>query len=132
MHRMIKLLGRFLLPLIVVACASSPPPPPPPPHWINNPGDGAVGSSLTHVRGRHFQEEMAISRARERLAARYGVEISSIQTINEKVANDNFFVTSEKQITQRVDRKTVKAQVRATWHDRQKDELWVWMYPIND
>ncbi|MDH5388400.1 MAG: hypothetical protein OEY06_08115 [Gammaproteobacteria bacterium] len=101
------------------------------PAWINNPEQGAVGSSTTHVRGRHYQEDLAISRAREKLAAQLGVEISSVQTINERVINDKAYVTSDKQISQSIKNQEVKAQVRATWHDTQRDELWVWIYPIN-
>ena len=101
------------------------------PDWINNPGQGAAGSSVTHVKGRHYQEELAISRARERLAARYGVEISSVQTIKETVANDRAYVTSVKQIEQAVKSQTVKAQVREVWYDSGHDEIWVWVYPVN-
>lgn len=102
------------------------------PDWIDNPGDGAVGSSTMHVKGRYYQEELAIARARERLAARYGVEISSIQTIHEKIVNDHAYVTSDKQVLQEVNNKTVKAQVRATWHDKARDEIWVWVYPVSE
>lgn len=102
------------------------------PSWIDNPGDGAVGSSAMHVKGRYYQEELAIARARERLAARYGVEISSIQTIHEKVVNDHAYVTSDKQMLQEVNNKTVKAQVRAMWHDKARDEIWVWVYPVSE
>lgn len=100
------------------------------PGWIDNPGDGAVGSSTTHIRGRHYQEELAIARARERLAARYGVEISSVQTIHERVVNDQAYVTSDKQVLQQISNQTVKTHVRAIWHDRVKDEMWVWVYPV--
>ncbi|TNF36005.1 MAG: hypothetical protein EP315_04825 [Gammaproteobacteria bacterium] len=102
------------------------------PDWINNPGDGAVGSAGMHVQGRYYQEELAIARARERLAARYGVEISSIQTIKERIVNDHAYVTSDKEVLQQFKNTVVKAQVRETWHDRARDEVWVWMYPIND
>lgn len=103
-----------------------------PPSWIDNPGDGAVGSSTTHVKGRYYQEELAIARARERLAARYGVDISSIQTIHEKIVNDNAYVTSDKRVLQEVNNQTVKAQVRAIWHDKVRDEVWVWVYPVSN
>ena len=101
------------------------------PAWINSPEQGAVGSSVTHVKGRHYQEELAIARARERLAARYGVEVSSVQTIRETVTNDRAYITSVKQIEQAVNSQTVKAQVRETWYDSAHDEIWVWVYPIN-
>ena len=101
------------------------------PAWINNPEQGAVGFSTTHVRGRHYQEELAILRAREKLAARYGVSISSIQTIKERVINNKAYVSSDKQIIQSIKNQQVKAQIRATWHDTSRDELWVWVYPLN-
>lgn len=102
------------------------------PEWISDPADGAVGSSKTHVKGRHFQEELAIARARERLAARYGVDVSSVQTIQEKVINDKAYVRSDKEILQTVNFTTVKAHVRKVWHDREHDELWVWVYPVSN
>ena len=120
----------FILVLITSACGSETVKPDAP-AWINNPEQGAVGSSTTHVRGRHYQEDLAISRAREKLAAQLGVEISSVQTINERVVNDKSYVTSNKQINQAIKNQEVKAHVRETWHDTYRDELWVWIYPIN-
>jgi len=102
----------------------------PRPAWIDEPGDGAVGSCSTHAKGRYYQEELAISRARERLAARYGVQISSVQTISERVNNDRAYVTSDKQVLQQIKNQTVKAQVRAIWRDEVRDEVWVWVYPV--
>lgn len=119
------------LTLLITACGSEPLKPLAQPDWINNPGQGAVGSSTTHVKGRHYQEDLAISRAREKLAAQLGVQISSIQTIKERVVNDKSYVTSDKQIDQSIKNKEVKAYVRATWHDTRSDELWVWVYPVN-
>ena len=101
------------------------------PGWVQNPGDGAVGSAVTHVKGLHFQEELAIARARERLAGRYGVEVSSVQTIREQVVNENAYVTSDKVSEQVIKNNTVKAHVRATWHDKNKDVIWAWVYPID-
>ena len=120
-----------LIALVFFAACQSEPVKPSKPEWITSPGQGAVGSSVTHVKGRHYQEELAIARARERLAARYGVEISSVQSISEKVVNDRAYVTSVKQIEQAVKSQTVKAQVRETWYDAAHDEIWVWVYPVN-
>ena len=89
-----------------------------------------MGSCSTHAKGRYYQEELAISRARERLAARYGVQISSVQTISERVNNDRAYVTSDKQVLQQIKNQTVKAQVRAIWRDEVRDEVWVWVYPV--
>ena len=73
---MLKVLPLITL-LLITACQSEMVRPEQP-DWVHNPGQGAVGSSTTHVKGRHYQEELAIARARERLAARYGVEWSTI------------------------------------------------------
>ena len=129
MSRAISIIHGLMLAMLLTACNSSETLPDEP-DWINNPGDGAVGSAVTHIKGRFYQEDLAISRARERLAARYGVEISSVQTIKEQVKNDRAYVTSNKQIDQNVKRTTVKAQVRETWYDKAHDVLWVWLYPI--
>ena len=104
----------------------------PMPAWIDEPEKGAVGSCTTHIRGRHYQEELAISRARERLAARYGVEVTSVQTINEKVVNNRSYITSDKEILQHVNKTTVRAHVREIWHDKKRDEVWAWVYPISN
>lgn len=124
---------RFLLfsTLVFITACQSEAVKPAKPDWIADPGQGAIGSSVTHVKGRYYQEELAIARARERLAARYGVEISSVQSIKERVANDKAYVTSVKQIEQAVKSQTVKAQVRETWYDAAHDEVWVWVYPVN-
>ena len=100
------------------------------PAWIDNPGEGAVGSCTTHAYGRYAQEQLAISRARERLAERYGVEISAVQTTSETVKNDRAYVTSDRQVFQQVRNQTVRAHVRAMWHDKVRDEIWVWVYPV--
>lgn len=101
------------------------------PNWIDNPGNGAVGSCTTHVKGRYYQEELAVARARERLAARLGVEVNSIQTIRETIVNDHAYVRSDKNTLQQVKNATVKARVKARWRDPERDEIYVWMVPVN-
>jgi len=129
MFRTFSIISVLVLLVMLTACGSGETLPDEP-DWIENPGEGTVGSAVTHVKGRYYQEDLAIARARERLAARYGVEVSSVQTVKEKVSNDRAYVTSEKQIDQSVKRTTVKAQVRETWYDRAHDVIWVWLYPI--
>jgi len=119
----------FLICGLLVACNSTPAARSQP-DWINDPQDGAVGSAVTHIQGRHAQEELAISRARERLAARYGVELSSVQTIRERVVNDRAYVTSDKLIEQAISKRKVKAHVRAIWYDEAHDVVWAWVYPV--
>lgn len=101
------------------------------PAWIDNPGNGASASCTTHVRGRHYQEDLAILRAREQLAARMGVTIKMTQNVREVVVNDSASVTSVKNTQQTIDKgNTIYAQVKEKWHDTTKDELWVWVVPV--
>jgi hypothetical protein len=100
------------------------------PGWIDNPGMGVSASSITHVKGRHYQEELAIARGRERLAARLGVDVESVHAIHEQVVNDRAYVTSDKEMKLVVSKKSVKARVREKWLDRASDTLWVWVYPV--
>ncbi len=72
-----------------------------PPAWIDNPQQGVSASSGMHVKGRHYQQELAIVRAREQLAARMGVEVSSVQTVKEQVANQQASIRTDK-VTQLV------------------------------
>lgn len=99
------------------------------PAWIDSPDKGTVGSAGVHVRGRHEQEELAAARARTRLAARMGVEVTSIQHIVERIENDNSTVTSTRKTTQKITSKLVKAYTRAVWHDLDRDIIYVWLYP---
>ena len=126
---MFKLLP-FVLALLATACGPNNVKPVPP-AWIDNPEMGAVGTSTTHVQGRHYQEDLAISRAREKLAAHLGVKITMDQTITQNVTNDKAYVTSHKETAQSINNKEVKARVRATWHDTSQDQVWVWVYPVN-
>ncbi|MDH5391900.1 MAG: hypothetical protein OEY11_01815 [Gammaproteobacteria bacterium] len=100
------------------------------PGWIENPKDGAVGSSPTHVMGRHHQEELAISRARARLAGRYGVTVDQVRNVNEVVNNESYSVTAETVTKQVIKNKEVKAHVRNIWYDKKKDVVWAWVYPV--
>ncbi|MCW9014888.1 MAG: hypothetical protein OQL06_14040 [Gammaproteobacteria bacterium] len=127
MRHLVRAFGLVAILITLNACDNSIKPAP---SWIHNPGDGAVGSATTHVRGRHYQEELAIGRARERLAARYGVAVNSIQTIRERIVNETAYVTSDKEIHQQIQNAVVKAHVRETWHDKGHDEIWVWVYPV--
>lgn len=104
----------------------------PEPAWIMDPGHGASASAGFHVMGRNAQEELAISRAREQLAARYGVEVSSEHVVTEAVVSDRMYVTSDKIMEQKVKNKEVKAHVRAKWMNPETREIWVWVYPISE
>ena len=100
------------------------------PDWIDNPGTGTVGSAPYHIWGRHAQEELAIARARTRLAARLGVEVNSVQHITEVVDNGQSGVSSTKQTTHKIKSKTVKADTKAMWHDKKRDIVYVWLIQV--
>ncbi len=100
------------------------------PDWIDNPGEGAVASAATHADGRHAQEELAISRARTRLAARYGVSLENVLTMREKAENDSYTVRSESHTRQVISHRELKTHVRAIWRDPVRDVIWAWVYPL--
>lgn len=123
----IKFFSIALLALSVSACVSQQVKP----DWVDNPGNGTSASAVTHILGKHQQEELAITRARERMAARYGVEVSSVHQTHEVVLNDKMYVTSDKKIQQVIKSQTIKTRVREKWHNKTTDEVWIWLYPIN-
>lgn len=122
----IKFFSIALLALSVSACVSHQVKP----DWVDNPGNGTSASAVTHIMGKHQQEELAITRARERMAARYGVEVSSVHQTHEVVLNDKMYVTSDKKIKQVIKSQTIKTRVREKWNNKTTDEIWVWLYPI--
>lgn len=124
-----KLAYAMLLAAGLSACASQEKQPEQP-AWIDHPGSGVSASAGMHVRGRHYQEELAISRAREQLAARLGVKVEMTQDIREVVVNDSSTVTSVKQSRQQIEGGVIKASVKEKWHDKQRDILWVWVVPV--
>jgi len=101
------------------------------PSWIENPGDGAVGSSVTHVKGRHYQEQLAVSRARQQLAARQGVDVEYVQMSTEKVTNDTAFTNVKRVGSEEVSTKTVKAKVVEKWLHPTTREVFVLVVPVN-
>jgi hypothetical protein len=73
---------------------------------------------------------LAIARARIRFAARFGVEVSSVQHIQESVTNEQSSVTSEKETTLEITNKTVKALTKARWYDKERDIVYLLVVPI--
>ena len=99
------------------------------PAWVDNPGEGVSASAGVHVRGRVAQEALAITRAREELAKRLGVTISSQSATVQRVTNDRMSSTSDKQIQESVSGAEVKAVVKAKWLEPGSQILWVWLMP---
>ena len=99
------------------------------PQWLSNPGKGVVASCGFHIGGHYQQQECAIQRGRERLAAEQGVEVSSVAVIKERVVNGSESVVMDKETTSNVTNKTVKARVQDTYYDAQRDEYYVWVVP---
>ncbi len=97
------------------------------PDWIMNPGSGVVASCGFNIKGRYAQEQCALMRARERLAVQQGVEISSVSYLSERVRNDASSVSLNKETLEKVSGVTVKARIRDTWYDAQRDEYYVWL-----
>lgn len=126
-----KICGMSLLLLFLTACATTEEVPQRP-AWIEDPQGGVSASCGTHVRGRHYQEDLAVSRAREQLAARFGVSVEMTQNTREVVVNDRAYVTSVKNSEQKISSgKVVKAIVKEKWYDKRRDEIWVWVVPID-
>lgn len=128
--RLVKILCVALL-LLLSACASrtAVDAGPARPAWIENPGDGVSASAAYHVRGKQAQEELAIARAREEFAKRYGVVISSDHDVAQTTVNDRMTSVSEKSIREEVRDREVKAQVKEKWLDPATGALWVWVVP---
>ena len=99
------------------------------PAWIDNPGNGVSASAGMHVRGRVAQEELAILRAREEYAKRFGVNIQSVQTLSTTVANSRASTVGTQSAHEDSNQVNVKAVVKAKWRDPDSDVLWVWLVP---
>ncbi len=99
------------------------------PTWIDNPGDGVSASAGMHVRGRVAQEELAIQRAREEFAKRFGVSIRSVQTVSTTVVQGRSSTVGAQVTHEDTQQLNVKAMVKAKWRDPDTDVLWVWLVP---
>lgn len=101
----------------------------PRPHWIDNPGNGVSASAGMHVRGKVAQEELAIHRAREEYAKRFGVTIAADLTTVQNVVDGRASTATQKFTQEATRQSNVRAVVKAKWHDTVSDVLWVWLVP---
>jgi hypothetical protein len=101
------------------------------PAWIDNPGNGASASAGMHVRGKAAQEELAVMRAREEYAKRYGVAIESEQGFSTTVENGRASTVAAHVSHEETHQSDVKAVVKAKWRDPETDVLWVWVVASN-
>ena len=99
------------------------------PAWIDNPGNGVSASAGMHVRGRAAQEGLAILRAREEFAKRFGVNIRSAQTLSTTVAQGRASTVGSQLAQEDMQQADIKAVVKAKWRDPDSDVLWVWLVP---
>lgn len=99
------------------------------PAWIDNPGSGVSASAGMHVRGKAAQEELAILRAREEYAKRFGVKIEASQTMTTTVAGGRSSTVGSQVSHEALRQVDVKAEVKAKWRDPNSDVLWVWLVP---
>ena len=126
----IELVATVLLLTLLSACAA----PPKPtgnerPAWIDNPGNGVSASAGIHIRGKVAQEELAVLRAREEFAKRFGVSIRSVQTMATTVNNGRASTVGSQVAREDSQQVDVKAMVKAKWRDPTNDALWVWLVP---
>lgn len=126
----IELLATGLLLTLLSACAA----PVKPtgnerPAWIDNPGNGVSASAGIHIRGKVAQEELAVLRAREEYAKRFGVSIRSVQTMATTVNNGRASTVGSQVAREDSQQVDVKAMVKAKWRDPANDALWVWLVP---
>lgn len=101
------------------------------PAWIDNPGNGAVGSCGTHGRGRVAQEQLAIARAREEFSARFGVSVASSLDTTKSMQNGRSSTTGTHDSHIGINQNDVKAVVKEKWLDPDSDMLWVLVVPSN-
>lgn len=99
------------------------------PAWIDNPGNGVSASAGIHVRGKAAQEELAILRAREEFAKRFGVKIEAAQTTTTTVAGGRSSTVGAQVSHEELRQVDVRAEVKAKWRDPNSDVLWVWLVP---
>jgi hypothetical protein len=99
------------------------------PAWIDDPGEGVSASAMFHVRGGQAQEELAVTRARDEYAKRYGVMINSEHLTETHTVGERTTSSSDKAIREEVTQKEVKATVKAKWKDPETGILWVWLVP---
>jgi len=99
------------------------------PAWIDNPGNGVSASAGIHIRGKTAQEELAIQRAREEYAKRFGVSIESSQTFSTTVASGRSNTVGAQVSHEELKQVDVKAEVKAKWRDPNSDVLWIWLVP---
>lgn len=120
--------------LMMAGCGASPAPQAAAqgmPEWVYNPGMsgkiGGVGSSITHVKGRAAQRELAISRALDEIARQMGVKVSNVLSTEASAGKGTASSSMESYSFQTTDGRVVKARIKAFWHDDYRDELFVWM-----
>lgn len=102
------------------------------PTWLYGSEIGVVASCGFNIRGHYQQQECAVQRARERLAAQQGVTVSSVSVLSERVVNDSSAVNMSKDIVTEVKNQTVKARIKEHYYDVQRDEYYVWMVSTNN
>lgn len=99
------------------------------PAWIDNPGNGVSASAGWNPRGRAAQEEMAVARARNEYAKRFGVEVSGVTEQSTTVFGSSSSSMGSTELRETVNQKDVRAEVKAKWHDTANDTLWIWLVP---
>lgn len=100
------------------------------PAWIERPGDGVSASAGFHARGEFAQEELAIARAREELAKRYGISVSSELVMVQTATANSVSTTADKTSRESMSGNIVRATVKEKWRDPATGALWVWVVSV--
>lgn len=101
------------------------------PAWIDNPGNGVSASAAMHVKGKAAQEELAILRARQEYAKRFGVTIQAEQSTSTTVANGRANTVGAGVVLEGTNQTDVRGMIKEKWRDVDNDVLWVWLVPSN-
>ncbi|GAA6135557.1 hypothetical protein NBRC116188_23470 [Oceaniserpentilla sp. 4NH20-0058] len=108
---------------MLASCATSPTSDPP--DWVSSPEHHQVVANCeSHALGKYKQQECAVTRARLELAARKGIEIKSVSVMTESANSLRSNSTLNGKTVQEVNSK-IKTRLVETYHDVQRDILWV-------
>jgi len=101
------------------------------PSWILNPGNGVSESADVHAKGRHAQEHLAISRARDEYAKRFGVQVDSVTILHERISDNEATVSAYTNSAQTTKASLVRAKIKEKWIESGTGKLWVWLVPYD-
>ena len=101
------------------------------PAWILNPMKdgkvGAVGIADTHVRGMHYQKDLAVKRALTELSEQQGVNVQASSRVRQSASSDGRSSSSISSDASFQTNSKVTAHIQEVWQDPMSDKIYVWM-----